>query len=144
VPPARAELPVLPGRRFAQAGSKVVAPAATSVENDCTRGPCGGGIFVGPVFAVGHVTDWGLWIGLAVVVLEVPRPPPICPTIIIEVGTVLVPVPAANERLFVRLIVRPPVAVVGTVITTGDQWVPAFGFNAAQVAVEPVTAVPQL
>jgi hypothetical protein len=53
---------------------------------------------------------------------------------VIEVGT---------RRLFVRLIVSPPLAAVGTVITTGDQPV-AAGFNFAQVAVEPATAVPQL
>ena len=33
---------------------------------------------------------------------------------------------------------------VGTVIITGDQPVAGFGFAAAQVAVEPVTAAPQL
>jgi len=52
---------------------------------------------------------------------------------VIEVGT---------GRLLVKLIVSPPVAVVGTVMTTGDQ--PAAGFNGAQVAVEPVAAAPQL
>jgi hypothetical protein len=63
----------------------------------------------------------------------------------IEVGMVfaVVALTGVNERLFVRLIVSPPVAVVGTVITTGDHPVEA-GFNGAQVAVEPVTAVPQL
>jgi hypothetical protein len=65
----------------------------------------------------------------------------------IEVGTVfgvVLPV-GVNERLFVRLMVSPPAAPVGTVITTGDHPpVPAFGFNAAQVAVEPVTAAPQV
>jgi hypothetical protein len=34
----------------------VVAPAATSVENDWTRFPCGGGVFVGPLLAMGQVT----------------------------------------------------------------------------------------
>jgi hypothetical protein len=58
-----------------------------------------------------------------------------------EVGTALVPLPAINKRLFVRLIVSPCPA--GTVITTGDQPA-AFGFDLAQVAVEPATAVPQL
>jgi hypothetical protein len=38
---------------------------------------------------------------------------------------------------------KPPEAVVGTVITTGDQPA-AAGFNLAQVAVDPVTGVPQL
>jgi hypothetical protein len=63
----------------------------------------------------------------------------------IEVGMVFAVVAPSgvNERLFVRLIVRPPAAPVGTVITTGDQ-PPADGFNGAQVAVEPVTAVPQV
>jgi hypothetical protein len=58
-------------------------------------------------------------------------------------------VAGVNERLFVRLIVR--LCPVGTVITTGDQpagvvnvAAGAFGFRAAQVAVEPATAAPQL
>jgi hypothetical protein len=76
-----------------------------------------------------------------------PRPPPNWPTITSDVGTVfavVLPV-GVNERLFVRLIVRP--CPVGTVITTGDQLagvVPtaaAAGFNSAQVAVEPVITV---
>jgi hypothetical protein len=54
-----------------------------------------------------------------------------------EVGTLLPP----KVRLFVRLITR--VCPVGTVITTGDQPV-AAGFDLAQLAVEPTTAVPQL
>jgi hypothetical protein len=72
-----------------------------------------------------------------------PKPPPTCPTITIEVGTVLL---LAKERLFVRLIVSPFVAPVGTVITTGDHNVGnvAAGFNAAHVALEPDTAAPQL
>jgi hypothetical protein len=53
------------------------------------------------------------------------------------VGTVF---PFANDRLFVRLIVRPPEVPVGTVITTGDQPV-AAGFKAAHVAVELVIDV---
>ena len=63
-----------------------------------------------------------------------------------EVGTLFVPVPAAKERLFVRLICSPPGAVVGTVITTGDQLPAAadVGFSAAQVAVEPDTAAPHV
>jgi hypothetical protein len=48
-----------------------------------------------------------------------------------------------NVKLFVRLIVSPPDAVVGTVITTGDHPVVAL-LSGAQVAEEPVTAVPQL
>ena len=72
-----------------------------------------------------------------------PKPPPNCPTITSDVGTVFaVVVPdGVNERLFVRLICRSCPA--GTVITTGDQ-VEAdvvdteSGFNAAQVAVDVV------
>jgi hypothetical protein len=74
----------------------------------------------------------------------------------IEVGTVFVPVPAVNDRLFVRLIVR--ACPVGTVITTGDQpgtaavvvvaatATGAFGFRGKQVAVEttPVASAPQV
>jgi hypothetical protein len=78
----------------------------------------------------------------------VPRPPPNCPTIVSDVGTVFVPAPAVKERLFVRLMVR--VFPAGTVITTGDhvEATPAVvdtdnGFKAAHVAVAPVTAVPQ-
>jgi hypothetical protein len=69
-----------------------------------------------------------------------------------EVGIifgVVAPV-GVNERLFVRLIVKlvaVPAAAMGTVITTGDQVdgtvATDAGFNAAHVAVEPVTAVPQ-
>jgi hypothetical protein len=62
--------------------------------------------------------------------------------------------PFENDRLFVRLICR--FVPVGTVITTGDQvagiagvvavatTAAAFGFNKAQVTVEPLTASPQL
>ena len=61
--------------------------------------------------------------------------------------------PFKNERLFVRLMVRlvVPVVATGTVITTGDHpagvvrvAAGAFGFNAAQVAVDPATAVPHV
>src|SRR5271169_1226183 len=62
-----------------------------------------------------------------------------------DVGTtfaVVLPVAGVNERLLVRLIVKP--WPEGTVITTGDHAVPADpGFVAAHVAVEPLTAVPQ-
>jgi hypothetical protein len=61
------------------------------------------------------------------------------------VFAVVLPV-GVNERLLVRLIWRPPVAPVGTVITTGDQVAGTGGtavvdptdpgFRAAQVAVE--------
>jgi hypothetical protein len=57
----------------------------------------------------------------------------------IDVGTEF---PFANDRLLVRLMVRPPVVPVGTVMITGDH--PAApGFNLAQVAVELVTTAPQ-
>src|SRR6267378_6127751 len=152
----------VPGRRASQV-SAVVAPAATSVENDCTRGPCAGGVPApvsgapGASPAMGQVTGCALvWSGLGVQVaplvavaamlqlaLTAPRPPPNWPTITSEVGTLFAP----NERLLVRLIVR--ACPVGTVITTGDQpagVVPiaagAFGFNATQVA--GATAAPQL
>jgi hypothetical protein len=36
--------------------SVAVAPGATGVENDWTRFPCGGGVFVAPAFAIGQVT----------------------------------------------------------------------------------------
>jgi hypothetical protein len=103
--------------------SAVIVPAATSVENDCTRGPCAGGVPLVRGSAMGHVTDCALlWSGLGVVVLCVrsPRPPPNWPTITSEVGIlygVVLPV-GVNERLFVRLIVR--TCPMGTVITTGD------------------------
>src|SRR6267143_3063682 len=148
----------VPGRRVAAgqvSGVAVVAPANTSVENDCTRGPCAGGVPApvsgapGGLPAMGQVTGWALeWSGGSVVVRCVtsPRPPPNWPTITSEVGTKL---PFKNERLFVRLIVRP--CPVGTVITTGDQpagVVPiaagAAGFNLAQIAVDPLTTAPQL
>ena len=49
-----------------------------------------------------------------------------------------------NDRLLVRLIVRP--WPTGTVITTGDQTpgAVAAGLSAAQAAVEPATGAPQL
>jgi hypothetical protein len=68
------------------------------------------------------------------------------------VFAVVLPV-GVNERLLVRLIWRPPVAPVGTVITTGDQVAgtggvaAAFpsdgGFRAVHAAADPVTAEPQ-
>ena len=92
----------------------------------------------GVLLAIGQVCERTvLWSGLSVEVAPVPRPPPIWPTMTSEVGTPLVP----NERLLVRLIVR--TWPVGTVMTTGDQFGAAVGFRAAQVAVEPLTAVPQ-
>jgi hypothetical protein len=107
---------------------------------------------------MGHVVGWALlWSGLAVQVVPpvqpaptVPRPPPNCPTITSEVGTLLL---FKNVRLFVRLIVRlvVPVVATGTVITTGDHpagevsvAAGAAGFKLTQVAVDPVTAAPQL
>src|ERR1700726_5169312 len=80
--------------------SAAFVPAATSVPNDFTRGPCTGGTPTptgatpGPVLAIGHVTGWALLrSGGAVVVLCVrsPRPPPNWPTITSEVGTLFAP-----------------------------------------------------
>ena len=68
----------VPGRRLVQV-SDVVAPAATSVENDWTRGPWTGGVpGVVEVPAIGHVTlVWAPeWSGLGVEVAPVPSPPP--------------------------------------------------------------------
>src|ERR1700747_2431800 len=83
------------------------------------------------------------WSGLGVVVRSatLPRPPPTCPTMTMEVGTgvaVVAPV-GVNERLFVRLIVKlvaVPAAAAGTVITTGDQ-VAGTGGVAAGFSNEP-------
>ena len=104
-----------------------------------------------------------VWLGLGVLVWLAPRPPPTCPTMAIEVGIALAvaPVPVGvNTKLFVRLIVKlvgvPAVVEVGTVISTGDHefiTAPALAvanvvtdaeFKAAQVAVAPLTRVPQL
>src|ERR1035438_5290711 len=83
------------------------------------------------------------WSGAGEVAGDVfPRPPPNCPTITIDVGILFGAPDVVNERLLVSWIAKPPAAPVGTVITTGDQPV-AVGFNAAHVAVEPLTAVPQ-
>src|SRR3981081_4441245 len=91
----------------------------------------------------GHVVPCGACVGLDVVVLVAPRPPPSFPTITMEVGTLLAP--PRNDKLFFSWIVRlVPVATYGTVIRTGDQFVPAFGFNAEHVAVLAGSAVPQL
>ena len=67
----------------------------------------------------------------AVFVAAVPRPPPSCPTITSDVGTRVVPLLVVKVSLLVRLMVRLPGA---TVMMIGDQFVPAFGFAAAQVA----------
>src|SRR5580693_5103805 len=139
----------VPGRS-ADHVSAVGEPTTTSVPNDCTRGPCTGGV---PGVGAGFITMGQVtlacaceWSGLGVVVrwAKTPRPPPTCPTIISDVGTVFAVVApvGVKERLFVRLIVS--ACPVGTVITTGDQPLPTFGFNEAQVAVEPVTTAPQL
>jgi hypothetical protein len=85
-----------------------------------------------------------VWSGLKVVVLSatLPKPPPTWPATVSEVGTAFVPVPAAKERLLVRLISS--VVPVGTVITTGAQDpAGAFELSAAQVAVDPLTTAPQ-
>src|SRR6266550_2801919 len=102
----------VPGLRFNQVNGGLVAPAATSVENDCTRGPCCGGVPSVVGSAIGHVVCWALaWFGAAVNPPGVPRPPPNWPTITSEVGTGL-------GRPFVRLMVN--ACPAGTVITTGD------------------------
>jgi hypothetical protein len=80
-----------------------------------------------------------LCVGLAVVARLVPRPPPNWPTIVKDVGILLL-LPL-KLRLFVRLICK--VAPVGTVMTTGDHGL-ALGFSLAQLAVEPLTTAPQL
>src|SRR5882762_2728854 len=120
----------------------VVPTGTTSVENDCTRVPCAGGVNGNPTPAtVDHVAFESVaWTGLGVEVAVVPRPPPNCPTMVSEVGmgfATVAPV-GVNVRLFVRLMVR--ICPAGTVITTGDQ-VDApttadtdAGFNAAHVA----------
>src|SRR5579871_3613458 len=101
----------VPGRKALHV-SAVVTPAATSVPNDCTRGPCGGGTKDPGAPATGQVTVRSEWEGLAthvappVFVQETPSPPPTWPKIVNEVGTVLAPVPVGKERLFVRLMVR--------------------------------------
>ena len=100
----------------------MLAPAATSVAMDCTRGPWVGGLASGVLglhgapggvwaSAINHVTHPCalVWLGLGVVVREEPRPPPTCPTTTMDVGmafAVLLPV-GVNERLLVRLMVRP-------------------------------------
>ena len=63
------------------------------------------------------------WSGLGEVVCELPRPPPTCPSITIDVGMLFAEPPPAGVKvsLFARLIRSPPVAPKGTVITTGDQ-----------------------
>src|ERR1035438_8706867 len=109
----------VPGRGVVQVSDVVpVGPVvATSVPNDCTRFPCGGGFHVPAAFATGQVTDCEGCSGLATYCAPVPNPPPSWPTIMIEVGMWFVAPLVVNERLFVRLICR--VDPVGTVITTG-------------------------
>ena len=131
----------VPGRGAVHVSEVGVTPAATSVENDCTRGPCAAGSFVVEASATGHVAPCVACGGLTVDVAVVPRPPPNWPTIVSEVGMVFVPPPATNERLFVRLICS--VCPAGTVITTGDQVDTDNGFKAAHVAVETASAAPQ-
>ena len=67
----------MPGRGAVHVNA-VVGPVATSVENDCTRGNCVGGVPDVVVSTMGHVTaPWALeWSGLGVEVAVVPRPPP--------------------------------------------------------------------
>src|SRR3954447_20540252 len=117
----------------------VVAPAATSVENDCTRAPWGRGTKVGSPAApaAGQVSVPGVCVGLGAVFRSArsPRPPPNWPTITIEVGIF----PPANDKLLVRLICRS--WPEGTVMITGDH---APLPSAPQLANELGTAVPQL
>jgi hypothetical protein len=96
----------VPGLGVVQVNA-VVAPAATSVENDCTRCPCAGGVKVAEL-TVDHVTEFAPWAGLSVAVAVLPRPAPNWPTITSEVGMVfaVVLLVGVNDRLFVRLIVR--------------------------------------
>src|SRR5215469_14765362 len=121
----------------------VVAPDATSVANDCTRGPWGGGLFAGSPGppATGQVSVCGPWVGLGIVVRWLPSPPPTWPTIVREVGIAFVPDPAGNDSSFFRLISRS--CPVGTVITTGDHPDPP-GLSREQVALDPSTTAPQL
>ncbi len=117
----------VPGLNPFQVSDVVVAPLVTSVANDCTRSACSGALNCGPVAAMGQVVSCGvLWSGPGAVVRCVtsPKPPPNWPTITNEVAS-------GAGRLLVRLIVRLP---GGTVMTTGDQLVPAFGLEAAHVA----------
>src|SRR4029077_8100955 len=129
-----------PGRRLLQVRA-VVTPAATWVANDCTRSCWGGGLNTAPLLspAMGHVAPCWRCCGLGTFVAVFPRPPPSWPTITSEVGMLFAP--AANVRLFVRLIVRLP---GGAVMTIGDHPRPAFGFNALQVAVAFATTAPQV
>src|ERR1035437_554297 len=135
----------VPGRSELQVSAAVLL-TATSVPKDCTRGPWAGGVKAWPrgtAVTVGHVASVCVaCVGLGThvepvapprvleqLVVTDPSPPPTWPTIIRDVGTLLL---FANDRLLVRLMVKP--LPVGTVITTGDHPVPAAGFEAAQVA----------
>src|ERR1700730_1667652 len=109
----------VPGRSADQVKlvGALVLPAtagATSVANDCTRGPWTGG--VAPDASVVHGTPGKElainqethpcafeWSGLVVVVRcdRLPSPPPTCPTIMIDVGmgfTGVVPVPVSKDE----------------------------------------------
>src|ERR1700752_3656532 len=99
------------------------ATGATSVASDRARASCGGGVKPGADPTVDHVTlsvTSPAWLGLASQVvppagqaaLAVPRPPPIWPTIVSDVGmrfaaggVTPVGVGGWKYRLFVRLIV---------------------------------------
>ena len=62
----------VPGlQALVQVGVDLIAPAATSVANDCTRGPCGGGEAAACSDVRGRPGDRALgavWLGLGVVV----------------------------------------------------------------------------
>ncbi|CAB3809871.1 hypothetical protein LMG28138_06120 [Pararobbsia alpina] len=92
-----------------------------------------GGVNVAPlpVPAIGQVVAVCVGCtGLGVLVAVVPSPPPSWPTTTSDVGT-------APGKLLVRLIVNDP---GGVVITTGDQFAPAPGFDAAHEAGATVAA----
>ena len=139
----------VPALRFAQV-SVAGVPTATSVAKDWIRSACDGGLKEALLLSPGvlHVTPIEGWTGLSVVVrwFASPRPPPNCPTITSEVGTLLtLPPLTGKDKLLVRLIVSVP--PVGAVITTGDQVTPdaRWVLLAAQVApAEPGSATPFL
>ena len=73
--------------------------------------------------------------------LWLPNPPPTWPTIVSDVGIVVLPDVVVNDSPFVRLILRS--WPVGTVIITGDHPL-APGFSLAHVALELGIGSPQL
>ena len=70
-------------RRGPRGGAQVVSTGSLRemhrvrmLENDWTRGPCVGGVFVASAPEAGHVSVCVGWFGLGVEVASVPRPPP--------------------------------------------------------------------